>query len=239
VLNEERRLRTGICRTVAYLDETAVFDYELLIVDNGSTDATPTVGEDLAREFARVSYLRLGEKGVGLAFRQGSSWAFDEGESDVIGYMDVDLSTDITHLEAVKELLEPCTKVDIVNGSRNHRDSVVVGKKLSRKITSQGLRIILQVLFNTRLTDTICGFKFFKREVLKQLIATSSTENGWFYCIELLLRAERQGFVIHEIPVVWHDDSENTKVHVWKLIREYLRNIRNLYTEIGRGTHSR
>ena len=74
-------------------------------------------------------------------------------------------------------------------------------------------------------TDAICGFKFFRKQAIEKLISSfNSNEKGWFYVIELLLRAERSNLSIFELPVKWEDDY-NTTVHVWKLIKNYMRNI--------------
>ena len=79
------------------------------------------------------------------------------------------------------------------------------------------MKYLLKFVFGMRIDDAICGFKFFRQETVKDLIRVSSKEPGWFYCIELLLRAERMGVKIKEIPVVWQDDYDTT-VHVKKLV---------------------
>lgn len=65
------------------------------------------------------------------------------------------------------------------------------------------------------------GFQFFRKECAKKLVELSSDDKGWFYCAELLIRAEKAGYRIAELPVVWNDDYD-TKVNVIKLIKNYL-----------------
>ena len=65
------------------------------------------------------------------------------------------------------------------------------------------------------------GFQFFRKECAKKLVKLSGDDKGWFYCAELLIRAEKAGYTIAELPVVWNDDYD-TKVNVIKLIKNYL-----------------
>ncbi|MDE7403602.1 MAG: glycosyltransferase, partial [Lachnospiraceae bacterium] len=71
VLNERLRLQSGIDRTMAYLKENVSIPYRLTILDNGSEDETPEIGKALAEKYSEVTYVRVGERGVGVAFRKG------------------------------------------------------------------------------------------------------------------------------------------------------------------------
>lgn len=227
VLNEELRLARGIEQTIAYLREYPIFDYILTIVDNGSTDSTSLIAKELEKKYDQVSYIHLNEKGVGIALREG----FKRNDCPIIGYMDIDLSTKLIHLKDMYDIFQNNQDIAIVNGSRLHKNSKVIGKKLSRKIMSRGLKIILNIFLGMKITDCICGFKFFRQEVLKNLIERSSNEKGWFFCIEIMLRAEKLGLGIQEIPVIW-EDNPNTTVNTRRLIKEYLVHIFRLYKEL-------
>lgn len=72
VLNERLRLQSGIDRTMNYLKENVFIPYQLTILDNGSEDETPEIGMALSEKYPEVSYVRVGERGVGVAFRKGS-----------------------------------------------------------------------------------------------------------------------------------------------------------------------
>ena len=76
-------------------------------------------------------------------------------------------------------------------------------------------------------TDAVCGFTFLRKETAERLVAASGNDNGWFYTIEFLLRAERMGVVIYDMPVEWQEDY-NTTVKIWKTIKNYLVQIRRL-----------
>jgi hypothetical protein len=75
-----------------------------------------------------------------------------------------------------------------------------------------------------KINDAICGFKFFRKDAVNKLVAQSSNTPGWFYCIELLIRAEKAGYTIKEIPVTWRDNHD-TRVKTFKLILIYLKQI--------------
>ena len=220
VLNEHLRLERGIRRSMEYLSANADYPYTLTIVDNGSDDDTPEIGRALEKEFPEVRYVRLEERGVGIAFRKG----VELNEADIVGYMDIDLSTDIRNLEKTMRVFETDPEIDYVNASRFADASDTRGRKWYRKITSKGLLILLKAFFNMRSTDAICGFTFLRKEAAEKLVSVCYEDNGWFYMIEFLLRAEKMGMRILDLPVQWTEDYDTT-VHVFKTIRNYLKNI--------------
>ena len=70
-------------------------------------------------------------------------------------------------------------------------------------------------------TDAVCGFTWLRKEAAEELVKESSNDNGWFYTIEFLLRAERKGMKIYDMPVEWQEDY-NTTVKIWKTIKNYM-----------------
>jgi glycosyltransferase involved in cell wall biosynthesis len=226
VLNEEKRLVNGIEKTIQFLEKEKLFNYNLIIVDNGSTDKTGEIGKELTEKYTKVFYTKTDKEGVGIAFRHGVAIT----KTPYVGYMDIDLSTDLKHLYQVAEIFENNLKTKIINGSRIKGKTI--GRKLHREITSRGLNIILKTLFKTKISDCISGFKFFERQILDELIVGSGNENSWFYVIEIMLRAEKKKIPIEEIPVIWTDDNINTKVKILKLIKLYLKNILRLFKEL-------
>jgi len=229
VLNEERRLEKGILKTLIFLERNKLFEYQLTIIDNGSTDETAAISQRLCAKYPEVHYLRTPERGVGVAVRTGVA----DNTCEIVGYMDIDLSTKIDHLRDVKEIFENLSQVQIIKGSRLMKNSQVVGRKASREFTSRGLNSLLHIVFKNHFTDALCGFDFFRKETIENLVAASSQDNGWFYCVELLLRAERMGLEVHDVPVVWEDDYD-TKVKVIKTVVSYLKQINFLKSEFIR-----
>lgn len=114
VLNEENALRSGVEKTLEFLNTTEIKDsFQITIADNGSTDRTEEIARELCNVYGNVHYFKVSKRGVGLAFRE----AIKMNASDIVGYMDVDLATDIRHLrEVYKAFMEGQAK--IVVGSR-------------------------------------------------------------------------------------------------------------------------
>ena len=236
VLNEERRLEKGIRRTEKYLKMHDTIDAVITIVDNGSTDSTLDIIKSLANEYGNIDYISLKEKGFGLAFRE----AVLVNECEIIGYVDVDLSTDIKYLKNVLDGFERHSEIDVIKGNRLSKKSKVNGRKATRNITSVGLDLLIKLVFGVKVSDTMEGFQFFRKKCIDRLVEASSDDNGWFYCAELLIRGEKMGYRIAELPVVWNDDYD-TKVDVIKTIVNYLKQIyslkRDLIMEAHNGIH--
>ncbi len=223
VLNEEKRLERGIRKTIRYLEKIGFSDYELTIVDNGSEDRTQEIALDLCKSYENLSYLRIEERGVGAAFRAGAKGS----RAPVLGYMDIDLSTDIRHLKETIRLFKERPSLDYLNDSRFAHASRTIGRKWYRQLSSYGLLFLLKLVFHMRATDAVCGYTFVRKEVCERLINECTKENGWFYMIEFLLRAERDGMHILDYPVRWQEDY-NTTVRYFKTIFNYLKNIARL-----------
>lgn len=217
VLNERLRLENGIERSMEYLRKHVTIPYQLTILDNGSDDETPEIGMALDKKYPEVTYVRVGERGVGVAFRKGIAI----NTCDIVGYMDIDLSTDLKYLSKTIEMFQKDPELQYVNGSRFSKESDTKGRKWYRKITSMGLVILLKSIFHMKATDAVCGFTWLRKETAEELVKESSNDNGWFYTIEFLLRAERKGMKIYDMPVEWQEDY-NTTVKIWKTIKNYL-----------------
>lgn len=227
VYNEEGRLESGVRTTAKYLQSVIGDDCCITIVDNASTDATQAIAQQLAEEIPMVDYVRIDEKGVGAAIRTGARL----NECSIVGYMDIDLSTDIHHLADMLKAFRDNPEVQMVNGSRWNRESDTAGRKWYRNISSHGLTFLLNSFLGMQATDAICGFKFFRKDALERLVCISGQEeNGWFFVIEMLLRAERSGMAVYELPVRWRDDYNST-VDVVAVTRNYLHHIRRLRKE--------
>lgn len=224
VYNEEDRLETGITRTIDYLESIGLRNYVLTIADNNSTDSTSDIAKDLVRLHNSVVYLHIPQKGVGIAVRT----AFKMSSADIVGYMDIDLATNLRHLEEVIDAFENDESLQIVNGSRWANGYLSSGRSLNRVASSIGLTTFLKHRLGMKASDAICGFKFFRRPTALALIRESDTsDNGWFFIIEMLIRAERDECNIKELPVEWIDDG-NSSVKIISTTKYYLRRTKEL-----------
>ena len=227
VLNEEATLKRQIGFIMEHVLELENSDHiSIVISDNGSTDKTEIISEELAKFYSgRLRYSRVDKRGVGLALK--TSWA--KSTADVVGYMDLDLATDISHLNEVIKLFQT-TDVDILYGTRLHALSDVKGRKFKREAISRIFNRLLGLYLGTSFSDGMCGFKFLKRKHLLSLINNGANSDGWFFCTELLAVAEWKSLNLYELPVKWNDDP-NSKVNILKLTLEYLKAMKKLKFE--------
>ena len=219
VLNEENRLESGVRRLIDFLSSASVSKYVVTIADNGSIDETWKIALDLAKEYSQLRCLRVGKKGVGLALKK----AWGSSIADIIGYMDVDLSTDLDHFFEVYDIFQN-SDILVVNGSRLLPKSKVVNRLFLRTIASVSFNYFLRIILQTRFSDGMCGFKFIRKSAYDTLVSTELYNDGWFFCTELLIKAEWSGFQLYEIPVNWTDDTDS-RVNFLALSSYYLREI--------------
>ena len=226
VHNEERDLRASVLRLHAYLTQQFPFSARITIADNASTDATPAVAAELAEELPEVRVLRLNDKGRGRAL--AAAWLTSDAR--VVSYMDVDLSTDLSALlPLVAPVISGHSQVSI--GSR-----LVTGSRVTRgpkrEVISRVYNILLRLVLRVRFKDAQCGFKALRADVARSLLPDVVNRN-WFFDTELLVRAERAGLRIHELPVDWTDDPDS-RVDIVATAIEDLRGVWRLAT--GRPT---
>jgi glycosyltransferase involved in cell wall biosynthesis/putative flippase GtrA len=201
VYNEEADLAPSVQRLHDYLTGFP-FSWLITIADNASTDSTWPHAIDLAATLPGVRAVHLDAKGRGRALRE----VWSASTARVVGYMDVDLSTD---LSALLPLVAPLISEhsDVAIGSRLSRTSRVVrGPK--REFVSRCYNLLLHTALRARFSDAQCGFKAMRTEVARALLPYVQ-DAGWFFDTELLVVAERSGMRIHEVPVDWIDDADS------------------------------
>ncbi len=204
VLNEERTLPKCIQSMNEFIQSNAYTNWRLIIVDNGSTDSTPSVMAELMEKFNFVSSMQLPQKGRGRAIKK----AWMESSAEVRCYMDVDMST---HLSALPNLVNAVLKsnADIAIGSRLTKGAKVMGRSIKREIISRSYNILLKMVFPTiKFKDAQCGFKAVNQHTALKLLPFV-VDNSWFFDTELLIIANNWKLNIVEIPVLWKDDSDS------------------------------
>jgi putative flippase GtrA len=202
VYNEEHDLPGSVRLLHRYLTAEVPYPSRITIADNASTDRTLAVAQELASELPDVDVIHLDRKGRGGALY--TAWM--ASDADVVAYMDVDLSTD---LSALMPLVAPLISghSDVAIGSRLAASSRVVrGPK--REFVSRSYNLILRGMLGAKFSDAQCGFKAVRADVARQLLPHVA-DTGWFFDTELLVIAERAGLRIHEVPVDWVDDPDS------------------------------
>ena len=202
VLNEAHVLEKSVETLRRFLGRGFNYSWKVVIVDNGSTDGTDQVAERIAEKHADVEFLQLQQRGRGRALR----YAWLKSQAEIVCYMDVDLSTD---LEELPKLIRAVAdeNYDIAVGSRLLRESQTK-RSLTREITSRVYNAVLKLCLATGFSDAQCGFKAVSRQVVTRVVPQVEDES-WFFDTELLVLAEKQGYRIKDVPVVWTEDDDS------------------------------
>jgi len=190
----------------AYLDARGEA-YEVIVVDDGSSDATAAVADAFAASWPQLTVLRLPRNsGKGAAIRAGILRA--RGEHRV--FSDADLSTPIEELERLRTYLAGGCQVVIASRAAAGAQ-IEVHQQRRRELMGKTYNRILRLLVLPGLRDTQCGFKVFTAEAAVACFGPLRTHRFGFDA-EVLLRARRQGWTVVELPVRWRH-VEASRVH--------------------------
>ncbi len=214
VYNEAHVLEASVRRLAEAMAAEANFCWRVLVVNNGSTDATLQIARRLAEQLAFVRVFHLDEKGRGRALRK----AWTETDAAVSIYMDVDLSTDLAAVPETVELLR--SGADVVVGSRLHAQSQIT-RSLKREVLSRAYNRLIRLVLRTRsFQDAQCGFKGVRVERIRPLLPLVRNQE-WFFDTELLVLAEYAGLSVQDLPIRWVEDPDS-RVNIPRTIWEDL-----------------
>lgn len=184
--NEEENIEICVIIARAILKEL-VRNFEIIIVNDGSTDRTAEICRALEKGFPEVKVIsKIQNDGYGYALRDG----FRAARYDLIFFSDADRQFDISN---IKDLLKYIDHYDIVVGFRKNRQD-----PLKRRILSWGYNIVVRTLFKLTIRDIDCAFKLFKKRVFNKVEIESKR---FFVNTEILAKAKKSGFKIREIGV--------------------------------------
>lgn len=216
--NEERRLPDSLKAIFDYFNEQD-FIFELILVDDGSIDSTIEKIKDFTCLPNTILLQHAVNCGKGSAIRSGMTVA----RGAYVLVCDADLSTPISEFDKLRDYMY--RGFDIAIGSRAMLDSVILRRQsiIRRVITRLG-GLLIRIVLGLRQRDTQCGFKLYRAEVIKK-ISPLLKMSGFSHDYEFLYLAQRFGYKIKEIGVVWSHSKPSTV----KLFRDLPRSFMDVF----------
>ncbi len=229
--NEQARLPFTLSELGRYIARRQL-DCEVIVVDNGSTDATSVVVQQALAGFGgRLRLLRTDRRGKGLAVRSGMLAA----RGKVVLFADADLSWSLDELERFPALVDELTPVVI--GSREGSGARRVDEPSYRHLMGRVFNRIVQWLALPGIEDSQCGFKAFSAEAA-QAIFSLQTLAGFGFDVEILFLARRLGYGILVVPLRW-EHKENSRVAPLSDTLRMLRDVARVRWRARRGGYER
>ena len=228
--NEAGRIGETLRLTIEYLSANAAGS-ELIVVNDGSTDATAAIARERLKD-ARIETRLLENfpnRGKGAAVRSGLLAA----RKPIGLFFDADLSTP---LGETPKLIEPIAngEVDIAFGSRAlDRGLIGIHQPWRREQAGRAFNLLVRIATGLPFWDTQCGFKAFRLDVCRPILEAARLD-GFAFDVELLYLAQNAGLRIREIPVRWNH-AEGSKVQFFKdslrMLREVIALRRTVHAE--------
>ena len=223
--NEEQRIGPTLEELASYLGARG-WGFEILVVDDGSTDGTVALCQRLAVRWPALRVLATApNRGKGHAVRVGMQAA----RGAFVLMTDADGSTPPSELP---RLLRPLFlgRAAIAIGSRYLPGAAPADQPLWRRLWSRAVNLVIRSTLCPGVRDTQCGFKVFTAAAARQLFSRA-TVDGWAFDLEVLALARRLRLRVAEVPVAWKDDRRS-RVRpwrdLWKVIHEAAAIKRNL-----------
>ncbi|MBI5413859.1 glycosyltransferase [Candidatus Peregrinibacteria bacterium] len=222
VYNEADILLGNLRTTVAYLDEQD-FKWEIILVNNGSTDSSKEILDDITRLSPHIKVINLDRKGLGLAIKAG----IQNSSFDIAMFYAIDLPFGLKIIEESYRAIQD-NDIAIAIGSKSHPDSINKAP-LKRKFVSRIYNLLLRTLFKLKIKDTQGSLIFDKRSLASVLPYCEA--NDPFYCTQMVIYSVKLGLKVAEIPVIYNSPRQNSKINMIKdssvmlnqLINEYLK----------------
>ncbi len=215
--NEVVNLQKGVLLKVADFLKRQNYSWEVIIVDDGSPDKSVNLIEEFIKDHQGFTLIKNPHQGKALTVATGMLAA----KGNYVLFIDMDQATPI---EEAENLLPYFPDNDIIIGSRNSQRE---GAPLTRIVMARGFMFLRNFLLGVKVTDTQCGFKAFKKNIVTDLLKGMRIYNPnkgkeikgpivtAGFDVELLFLAQKRGYKIKEIPVKWRY-AETRRVGIFK-----------------------
>lgn len=207
--NEKENLQRGVLDQMLSYLKKADFTWEVIINDDGSTDGGDKIIKDFVEDNKGFNLIRGSHGGKAAGLANG----IKEANGEIILTTDMDQSTPLSEFDKLYPWFEK--GYDVVFGSRG---KLRENYPWYRQLTSWGFRTVRSILVLRHVSDTQCGFKAYRSQVLKRIfpqleVLKKRDTKGWVvsaFDVELLYMAEKVGAKLKEVEVKWRDEDTST-----------------------------
>jgi glycosyltransferase involved in cell wall biosynthesis len=214
--NEESRLPKTFDRILEWMHEQHFKFQEVIVVDDGSRDATAGVVNDYSKPPSPIRLLRNpGNRGKGYAVRHG---VLDAGGEWIL-YTDADLSTPIAEVQKLYSAAIAQKAVIAIGSRAIDRSLVEVHQSVFREYSGRFFNLVMRTLTGLPFHDTQCGFKLYRADAAKEIFPRQE-QDGFSFDVEDLVIAKKLGLRAVEVPVRWRN-VEGTKVTLVEGLRSF------------------
>jgi glycosyltransferase involved in cell wall biosynthesis len=210
--NEEKRLPATLRTVRAWLEATSWEFAEIVVVDDGSRDATV----ELARNSGARVLLNPGNRGKGYTVRHGML----EARGEWALFTDADLSSPIEELDKLTAAVDREQARAAIGSRALDRSLIGVRQPLLREYVGRFFNLVIRAITGLPFHDTQCGFKLFETAAAREIFQRQRL-NGFGFDVEVLFIARRLGYRTAEVPVRWND-AAGTKVSMWRGMAAFL-----------------
>jgi len=215
--NEEKRLPQTLGRVLEWLANRPFSFHEVIVVDDGSRDATVGVVREFAKANPCLRLARYGaNRGKGYAVRYGML----EAKGDWILYTDADLSSPIEELEKLCTAAREHDAAVAIGSRAVNRELVEKHQSAFRELSGRCFNLAMRIVTGLPFRDTQCGFKLYRADAARQIFSRQKQE-GFSFDVEDLLIAKQLGLRAVEVPVRWAN-VEGTKVRLSQGVKSFV-----------------
>ncbi|HTL70421.1 MAG TPA: glycosyltransferase [Candidatus Eisenbacteria bacterium] len=226
--NESQKIASTLDEVARYLDGKKI-DYEILVLNDGSTDTTVADASAAAARHPRIRVRDRRENfGKGRTVKEGIAMA---AHAHCL-FMDADNSTTIAEWEKFEPLFGAGARA--VVASRHLPDSRILHPQpLARRVLGAGYRAICRMLFGVRASDFNCGFKAYETALAKRIYAQTEMSD-WTFDVEVFCLLKKEGVAVAEVPVSWTHEDKASSLAPFRTAWNSLKSLAKLKRRFGR-----